>query len=358
MGAVNLRRMTDDVFEQRLDIDYGVTSRPSSGFYYLTKEDFTSTRVFQRLLSLFGSQPIASQSWISLLGGVFGVIDPASIAIRYGIDLDTLQERVALIERKPHIKVLGKATVDLLEGLFKEIDEEKWQKINRDLVLSQVFQTALFLIQEHLANAELSAVSGNFNKFAEKIELVHAELATLMELVKPFKATDFDEIYQKELLDHSVPLELAGCLSAGLGKTGVNIFTGIALAAKNEGQSLQGVHGLGLYFEETLFTPHEFESFMTTPSLPKISLYLGQFNPNIDVGSTLTEYKPRDVAADVRRLLDSGRVQTNFTVAVDVTIDEFYSKSSKKLLDQFKSEILAGKINFIFFSSVIGHGGT
>lgn len=359
IGAVNLRRTADDVFKQIPDVDYGV-SKPFAAPYYETKEAFTSKRLFQRLSCLFGSRPVPQETGTfrdfssiaeELIPDETRTRGRTAVAVSYGINLDELAKRAAFIETKPHIKVLGKATIELLDGLFKEIDEEKWAQIQEDPILAQIFQTSLFLVQEHLANSESYAISGNFNKFAEKIELVHAELATLLELAKPFERTAFNDIYKEKILGRSVPVKLQDCLTAGIGKTGVNIFAGVAAAAKKEGAPLRSIHSNGSYFEAAVFTSGEFDSFIANPSMPKINLYLGQFNPNVDVGSTLTEYKRRDIVADVRKLIAEDRVEDSFTVAVDITIEEFYSENSRQLLDAFQKEIREGTINFVFFSS-------
>ncbi len=332
IGAVHLRRLISDVFQQRPDISYGVSKGGKSTLYYPQKEDFTEGPLFQRLLCLFGSKGAPSN-------------------FSCGIAPDQLSQRIDSVAEKPHIAMLGKATMDLLQGLMNEIDGAKWNELNGDPILSQIFQTSLFLIRERLATAEQYAIANKFNEFAQEIELIHAELAGILELTHPFNEEDFGKIYKKELLGQSAPDELENELRVGLGKTAVNVFTGIAAAAKKQNVPLQGVFSAGSYFEQTILTKHHFDHFISDPSLPKLDLYLGQFNANVDSGSTLTEYKRRDVAADVRKLLEDNRVTENFTVAVDITIDEFYSTNVKQLLMEFQEEIKSGNVNFAFFAS-------
>lgn len=331
MGAVNLRRKTYDLFQQCADVQYGVRGNGDAPLYH-QKKDFIEGYLFQRLLCLFGSQPIPPHG-------------------SFGIDPEMLRQRVERIAGKPHVKMMGKATIDLLSGLMNEITPGKWNEIHRDPILAQLFQSALFLIREHLAAAELHGVSGDFNRFMQEIELVHAELAKLLELVRPFEEKDFADIYKNELLDKSVPKGMEKGLKVGLGKTGVNIFAGLAALAKKQNTPFQGVVSQGSYYEEAMLMGHYFNHYISQPSPPKLDLYLGQFHSNVDVGSTLTEYTRRDIAADVRKLLEGNHVSDPFTVAVDITIDEFYSADVKNLLEKFEEEITQGKLNFVFFSS-------
>jgi hypothetical protein len=333
IGAVNLIKTASDVFEQCPDVTYAVSRRTSvSPPVYADKNEFITSALFQRLSCLFGSaKPSPTGS--------------------YGIDHSQLDERIRTINQKPHIKVLGKASIDLLQGLLSQIDQNKWDELNADPIFGQILQTSLFLIKEHLATAEQCALANDFNKFAQEIELVHAELSTILELTTPFQEEDFASIYKEKLVGTSVPRDLEPYLQPGLGKTAVNIFSGIVTTLKKGSSPVQAVHSEGSYFEEKIFSGNSFDHYISEKSLPNVDLYLGQFNPNVDVGSTLTEYQRRDVASDVRKLLHDRRVTDNFTVAVDITIDPFNSENVRSLLEQFKEEINEGRINFIFFSS-------
>lgn len=332
-GAINLRRLTSNLFNQRPDVSYAVTKGEKSKspiLYYPEKKDFIQTCLFNRLLSLFGSSPVS---------------------LNCGINQAHLDKRIDAIAQKPHMKVLGKATMDLLNGLMSEISQQKWDEINKDPVYANIFQASLFKIREHLAAAEQHALIDDFNAFSQEIEIVHSELGILLELTQPYQEKDFSDIYKKELIGKSVPIELKDCVRPGLGKTAVNIFAGIASAIKGKNPSLEALTIDGAYFEEVPWTNHVYEKYIQDPTAPKVGLFLCHFSPNVDIGTQFSEYKECDVAAKVKKLLKNDRVQEKFTVAVDMTIDEFHSDKAKNLLDQFKDEIQAGKINFAFFSS-------
>ena len=311
IGAIGLRKLTSDVFLQRPDISYAVTKGPDKAVrYFQSTEDFTRTQLMQRLSSYFGSATT-----------------------------------------KPHIAVLGKATIDLVKGLMSEIEKKRWEELHADPITADIVQTALFMINQHFAAAELSAARNDFGQFSQEIELVHAQLSMLLELARPFGEQDFSGIYKDALVGRVVPGPLADMVKAGLGKTAVNIFAGIAAAAKEEAAPLRAISCEGAYFEQAAFVDRGFTEFMSDSARPQVDLYLTQFSPNIDVGADLRHYSRRDVAADVERLLAEKRSSDNFTVAVDCTIDKFYSENVKELLTKFKDEIASGKVNFVFFSS-------
>ena len=332
IGAINLRRLISDVFQQQPNLEYSIYKTEISHKFYKKKQDFTNKLFFQRLACLFGIQPVLNKT-------------------AYGISVNQLQENITKIDTKPHMKVLGKATIDLLQGFFKEIDEKKWSKLQQDPVLYKILQNSLSSIQDHLEIAEKYAIADKFYLFSQEIEIVHAELSILLELTHPFQKKAFQDIYEKELLCKSIPNQMRSMLKAGLGKAAVNIFYGIAAAVKQQNSVLEGVGSLGAYYEQKILMNYYFDDYINDLSLPKINMYHGQFNCNIDVGSDPVEYKRRDIASDVRKLLDEQRVADNFTVAVDLTIDEFYSENVQQLLSQFQKEIKDGKLNFVFFSS-------
>jgi|GEM_PF-3250142 len=339
INAINLRRTISNVFDQCPDIEYkldkSLANSKLSTLYYPSKQAFMNTALFQRSLALYQSDKEIDQT----------------NSVRYGTSCCNLEENINLIRKRPHMGVMGKLTLDLVRGFINELNENQWREIHENSVFLQVFQTSLFLIQHHMANAERSAISNDFNEFMKSIELIHAELSTLLELTYPFKKEDFNQIYKKELLGKSVPLNLESHTNCGLGKSATNVFAGVMSAAIPKDGVLQSVVGSDSYYEHTVLSHINFDAFMKNPAAKKANLYHAQFHPNVDVGSSPVTYKRKDIAADVRRMLSEEKVADNFTVAIDLTIDDFYSEATKDLLNQFQEEISSGKINFVLFAS-------
>jgi hypothetical protein len=339
INAIDLRKIISNVFEQRPDVKYmldeNLTRAQMQALYYPDKDSFIQSRLFQRLSYLFGSSPLLDET------------DPAS----YGISRAQLSDNIEYMETKPHLMTMGKLTIDLVQGLLQEITEEKWQEIHQNPVFAQILQTSLFMMHQHLAQAELKAFENNFDEFMQKIELAHAELATLLELTHPFSKEDFNTIFKKELLGKSIPQAHADHVQCGIGKSATNVFSGALAAALKKDGYLESVVGTNSYYEQGVMTQHNFDAFLNNPTAPKANLYHAQIFPNVNIGANPIEYQKKDIASDVRALIKNNKTAEDFTVAIDLTIDNFYSDSVADLISSFQEEIDAGHLNFVFFAS-------
>lgn len=310
VGAMNQRRYLRDPFALRPDIRF---SRKNNSIdanpYYSNIEAWLHTSLFQRMHNRFHNQEF---------------------------------------EQQPHIKVMGKATVDLLQGLLNEIRPEKWEELNTDPIYKEVLQNSLFKIQIHLANAE--AHLHNFNYFMKHIELIHSEMAIILELTRPFNSDDFNLIY-RSFIEPLVPNGLS--LTTGLGKTAMNIFSGLTAGILNQKPNARLVYVDDAYFEQALMLgrSNRFSELFQNSNQQPVDLYIGLFHPNVSIDPNLEEYQSRDVIADVHTLLDKGLAAEQMTVAIDTTIDELYSTKTQELLQEFTTEIAQGRLNFIFFHS-------
>ena len=197
IGGVNLQKKLVNALAEQSDVKYAVKSEPyqKRALYYVDEKDFTRRNTYQRMLGLFSS--------------------PTP-------------------HMPPPIHLLGKATMDLLEGLFSKLTNRDWKAI--DPAFMPIVQSSLYRIHENLAVAELNL--NNFNLFAGRIELIHAEIATLLELFKPYKEGDFDKIYS-QAVQPMLPPELKQNFTVGLGKTSVNVFSGYQCGTLKEQSSFQ-----------------------------------------------------------------------------------------------------------------------
>lgn len=335
MGAVSLRREMNSGLSYRSDISYTVASsqegaqEPAQQFYP-HKEDFLKSALYQRLTASFCG--VDSEVEDSPLGNL-------------------LEERRDFLAENPHIHLLGKATLELVTGALDKIDNRQWEEIHSHPVYSQIVQNSLFRIRESLASAELHLA--DYNKFAQEIEFIHAELTTLLEITRPYGEEDFSPLYQEALMGR-VPTALHSFVKGGLGKTAANLCAGIISAVQEVSDKPFCVWSKGFYFEQAAFVGYEnqFDVFIDdTETSRKADLYFGQFNPNIEIASDFSHYERRDIAKDVRDLIASGKAADKLTVAVDCTIDQYHSENVRRLLEEFETEIRMGRINFVFFES-------
>lgn len=338
INAIQYRREVLDAFARREDIHFNIPPKSKDALktiYYQDKRDFIDSQLSSRLSILFGN----SQA---------NPIDPRKV----GISSDALTKRIQDLGDAPALLLMGRATMHSLRGLMQEISEEKWKEINQNPILGQVFQASLLMIREHLAMAEMHALSKDFSRFVQEIELIHAEMATLLELSHPFKQGDFEAIY-KEHLRITIPEELQEFCQASLGKTAMNTFAGINAALLKQNSTPHRVYNKNIYFEERMFIGDDtlFEKSMKDPQAPPVDLYVGQYNSNIGTNPGITSYTRADINADVRSLLNSNHAAKHLTIAVDCTIEKSPSNNIRALLEEFKEEIKKGQLNFIFFHS-------
>jgi hypothetical protein len=315
INPLYLRRHVVNAFKDHPNLEYAVKGTKSliPQALYPQKQSFTAANFFQRACALIDSE------WGST-------------------------------SAMPHCAVLGKATVKVLKGLMEEISDEEWQAISNDRVKGSLFQLALFKIQEHLGRALL--YRSDFTAFASKLELVHAELPTLLELFSLFNTTPFSTIYT-DCLRACVPTSLQASVQSGLGKTAVNVFTGINEIILSEKPVAVRVHCENYYYEQKslLGEKHDYHAFLQSGSIQKVDLYVGQFSPNIELDPSVTGYQRNDVAGHIKELITTQRAAEAMTVAIDCTIDRLNSDNVKTLLATFETEIQNGRLNFIFFQS-------
>jgi hypothetical protein len=241
IGAVNFRRYVREGFDTRADVRYAVQGPRT--FYFREKNDFINLQLFKRL----------TEKW----------------------------SNSSLMSVKPHQAILGQAAIRLVNGFFTELTEENWKEFNSNPATQEIIQVSLFKIKEHLAQAELWA--NDYMKFGQEIELVLSEIATLLEIAASFKKNAVSDIFQEQLKE--IPEGLKPYLKAGLGKTAMNVFAGINAAILQMNPQPIRIYSQNTYFEAASFIglPNQFETILKDIQISKVNLYVGQFNPNIEL---------------------------------------------------------------------------
>ena len=344
IGAVHLRREELDGLEYLGNVRYGAlfNGKTELKSYYPTIKDFASSRFLSRFSALCNqADALAHNSSVDFTDKEIAAL---------GTNRVSLMQNAAFLSNKPHFLILSKATIDLLQGLFKEISTEKWEAIHKEPALAQVFQSSLMMIREHLAAAESFAISNQFAQFAQSIELIHAEMATLLELLQPFKQNAFAEIYEEEMRP-IIPSELQKNYKGGLGKTAMNIFAGINAAIMSQKAQPVRIFDENAYFEEVEIVgqSHKFATFQKGDSIQKVDLYVAQFNPNINIDPGDIYYHKSETSKNIKYLLTNNRAAPHLTVAIDTTIERSRSANIQELLTEFQEEIKTGKLNVVIF---------
>lgn len=249
-------------------------------------------------------------------------------------------------ESEPHVAVVGKATLQMLHTLLWSCSRTKWHNLNQNPAKQEIIQTSLFKIHELMASAEICRQ--DFAYFAQNIELIHAEISILLEVISPFSLEDFSSIYANQL--QSVPENLKSFVKAGLCKTGMNFFAGIGVALSKSAVDPVMVHSKGCYYELAELLDCNKKNADNLPA-KNVDLYCCQPNPGVDISGQHTHYAPHDYMGDIYKILESKTQTTPLTVVVDCTIDYLNSPKVQVLLTEFEKEIKSGKLNFIFFRS-------
>ncbi len=254
-------------------------------------------------------------------------------------------------EAKPHFQALGKGTVALLQGLMEVITEDQWADLCDDEFRNEVVQSSLFSIIAELSTARMHMRDNNFDAFSQSIEITHAYLANLLEMIHPFDERDYGENYRRMI--GAIPGIDQAYIKPGLCKTGMNAFTAITSAIAQTKERPVRAYGKGFYFEQAgvIGYDNSLESILDDDSVEQVDLYACQFFPNVEIGSDFTHYEKGKVADEIHLILEKKPKTEHLTVAVDCTIDYVHSESMRELLTEFKDEIEDGRLNFVFFRS-------
>lgn len=309
ISAMKARKHLYDVFAIGKFIHYAGTGRKKVS-YFENKEKITEMQVLKRLKSEFASDAFKAE--------------------------------------KPHLAILGDATMKLFNGLLSEISDEQWTKINGNDARREILNSTIVSILNKFTTA--SSQKNDYNQFALSMELIQADLATLLELFRPFKEEDFESIYLSKL--EIIPDGLKEYATAGLTRTATNTFAGVYSAVLEANPNAVVANGMGLYYEQASLMPMKsFDQLMEDPAVKEINFYACQFNPSFEIRPEVTGYKANDIASDIKKIFDQKPDTKNLTVLIDCTIDYNNSEKVQSLLSSLQEEIQSGKLNIIFTKS-------
>lgn len=259
-------------------------------------------------------------------------------------------------EDSPHIFALGHGTLAVLCGFLTDLSKEDWERANEQPELRLILQTTMTRLLHHLATAENHA--NDFTKFSHAMELVHAEMATLL-LVMEHRPEPFPEIYQKKLIETgTVPAGLQKFLETGLAPNAMSVIAELVVRSQPSDRELRVAYNPYAYYETvSLFNGDKGKSKArkiaeVLEGTDYVDLYTAAFHP---VASRIPPesgvYAPPDVTGDVRTLLSRSPEGHTLTVAIDNTIDNLYSQDLQDFLKEFEADISAGRLKVVAYRS-------
>jgi hypothetical protein len=245
-------------------------------------------------------------------------------------------------------------TLHILKGLFVSVSDDQWNDILLSPTKSALVQISFSKIQDLLNELNQKENELSFFDLSSSLELVHADLCALIEVLSPYTQEDFPKIYQ-ELL-HSVPSNLKSLTTCGLHASGMTNLAGIFKAVEMlVGGPSRILYGENAYFEN-IFAAHQIGTASPIEKAQEqdwqeVDLILAQFNPALKrVNFKVTSYKEENVAEFLHKALRADRKKP-LTLAIDCTFDYIDSPQVGKLLREFQEHIENGILNIICYRS-------
>jgi hypothetical protein len=259
----------------------------------------------------------------------------------------------------PQKTILFKGTLHVLKDLCAQLQENVWDATMRSGTRNSIVQFSLENIRKELLLILKENEGATFQDLASRLEHVHADLMTLLEIFSPFTREDFPSIFRKHLT--TIPDNLKSFTAYGLHSSGMTSLTGIFKAVeKSKGSKPLILYGENCYFEcilaAELFAEALSVNAAQVQDLKEVDLILAQFNPALKrihfkaEENYKLEYHVEDISSILRSVLEQ-RTEKPLTLAIDCTFDYSNSERINHLLLEFEKEIASGVLNVICFRS-------
>lgn len=240
----------------------------------------------------------------------------------------------------PYLKVLALATLQLLEGLKSHNIEAHFAEKG----LTDYLQIAYF----RLLNAMNEAI---FHKrhivpFLNDIGLIHQEIQSFLAITKPYGLADFKASVATKRASEVV-----------LKPSAMHLFATLlsACEAQKKSPKLNVVSLQDIYFETdgVLKLAKKYHSSTLEQAYAKapVDLFICEFHHNATKKRKV--YQPENLLAQVKALIEEGKVAELFTVCIDTTICLEQSKELQAFLQDalIAEKIEQGKLNVLLLRS-------
>lgn len=245
--------------------------------------------------------------------------------------------------------LLAKATAEMMKTLLNNISDEDWDEKQKDPIIRELTQNAVYRTAQHLAAGINNA--SDFRQFSQAIDRTHAELTTLLVLYSPFKISSFETKY-REFIQPLFPKSMKPT-QVGVARSAMNVFAGVNAAVIQNNHDPVRICGAHSYYEESILVGGSLtlEEALEDPQIEKVDMYVAEFYHNIDIDPKHTNYQKGTVIQDIKSIFGKKPQTDSLTVAIDATIDLANSEDIKELLKEFEAEIKDGKLNIVVFRS-------
>ncbi len=256
--------------------------------------------------------------------------------------------------KHPQKTLMLQGTLQTFKGLFARLSEDNWQEIISSPTKSQVVGHTFVKIKEQL---ELLAANREvlFFDTTSHLEELHAHLSALLEIFSPFISEDFPNIYRNALTN--IPTNLKSLTSGAVHASGMTSVAGILKAMERTlGKAPRVLYGENTYFECIMLAQRFSNATSILEATEKdwehVDLIFAQFNPALKrIDLPPTEYHVEQIAETLHKSLKAR--EKPLTLAIDCTLDYIDSLRVGKVLEEFKEEIEAGRLNVVCYRSGI-----
>ncbi len=259
----------------------------------------------------------------------------------------------------PQKTLMFKGTLQVLTDLFNAVSEHKWNEMSSSPTQSSIVQLSGAKLKQQLDSLIQHEETITFHEFVSRLEQVHADLTSLLEIFSPFTAEDFFVAFHRH--QTSIPNELKLLTGYAIHASAMTSLAGIFKTVENSlGRTPRVLYGENTYFECIHATERISQASSTKEASEQdwkdVDLILVQFNPTIKrINFKVTDYKATEyhvekIADTVQRAL-KGREGRPLCVALDCTLDFNDSPRVGTLLAELQQEIERGHVNIMCYRS-------
>ena len=205
----------------------------------------------------------------------------------------------------PQKRFMYLATLQLLQDLCSSVARDKWEALSKAAPMqSAILELSMTRIKQRLEPLGEEADKMSFHAFFSQLELVHADLTAVLEILRPFDVSDFVRAFQSHQL--CIPRDLCKLTRYALHSSAMTSLAGIFKSVERAlERPVHILYGDNTYFE----CVHATERISRASSVrdasdrdwQDVDLLLVQFNPTRPPADAVLRRHRARATADRRR---------------------------------------------------------